>query len=108
LPSLSHPLPSFPLPSFPLSVSPLSAVDWEFFTVGEESYLVVANSFDGKSLSLNSIIYRWQGYEGFVPIHRLPTIGCSDWVFFTSGEESYLIYSSATAPLAKVFRLKTH
>ncbi|CAB1327930.1 unnamed protein product, partial [Coregonus sp. 'balchen'] len=85
-----------------------SAVDWEFFTVGEESYLVVANSFDGESHSLNSIIYRWQGYEGFVPIHRLPTIGCSDWEFFTSGEESYLIYSSATAPLSKVFRLKTH
>ncbi|XP_052344645.1 thrombospondin-type laminin G domain and EAR repeat-containing protein isoform X2 [Oncorhynchus keta] len=85
-----------------------SAVDWEFFTVGEESYLVVANSFDGESHSLNSIIYRWQGYEGFVPIHRLPTIGCSDWEFFTSGEDSYLIYSSATAPLSKVFRLKTH
>ncbi|XP_010884719.3 thrombospondin-type laminin G domain and EAR repeat-containing protein [Esox lucius] len=85
-----------------------SALDWEFFTVGEDSYLVVANSFDGESYSLNSIIYRWQGYEGFVPIHRLPTIGCSDWEFFKSGEESYLIYSSATARLSKVFRLKTH
>ncbi|KAL1021958.1 hypothetical protein UPYG_G00020410 [Umbra pygmaea] len=85
-----------------------SAVDWEFFTVGDDSYLIVANSFDGESHSLNSIIYRWQGYEGFVPIHQLPTIGSSDWEFFTSGEESYLMYSSATSSLSKVFRLKTH
>ncbi|KAJ8003712.1 hypothetical protein DPEC_G00151160 [Dallia pectoralis] len=65
-----------------------SAIDWEFFTVGEDSYLVVANYFDGESYSLNSIIYRWQGYGGFVPIHCLPTIGCSDWEFFKSGGES--------------------
>ncbi|XP_046872229.1 thrombospondin-type laminin G domain and EAR repeat-containing protein-like isoform X2 [Hypomesus transpacificus] len=85
-----------------------SAVDWEFFTLGEESFLVVANSFDGQSYSLNSVLYRWQGYEGFVPVHRLPTIGCSDWEFFNFEGESYLIYSSAKAPLSKVFKLKTH
>ncbi|XP_068436288.1 thrombospondin-type laminin G domain and EAR repeat-containing protein-like [Clinocottus analis] len=85
-----------------------SAVDWEFFSLGEEYFLVVANSFNGESYSLNSILYRWQGYEGFVPVHWLPTIGCSDWEFFSSKGESYLIYSSAKAPLSKVFRLKTH
>ncbi|XP_068195489.1 thrombospondin-type laminin G domain and EAR repeat-containing protein-like [Antennarius striatus] len=84
-----------------------SAVDWEFFSLGEDSFLVVANSFNGESYSLNSIIYRWQGYEGFVPVHWLPTIGCSDWEFFSSKGESYLIYSSAKAPLSKVFKLKT-
>nr|XP_029513530.1 thrombospondin-type laminin G domain and EAR repeat-containing protein-like [Oncorhynchus nerka] len=35
-----------------------SAVDWEFFSVGEEKFLVVANSHDGSSYSLNSVIYR--------------------------------------------------
>ncbi|XP_029982945.1 thrombospondin-type laminin G domain and EAR repeat-containing protein-like [Sphaeramia orbicularis] len=85
-----------------------SAVDWEFFSLGEEYFLVVANSFNGESYSLNSILYRWQGYEGFVPVHWLPTIGCSDWEFFTSKGESYLIYSSAKAPLSKVFKLKTY
>ncbi|KAM3870975.1 thrombospondin-type laminin G domain and EAR repeat-containing protein [Diretmus argenteus] len=85
-----------------------SAVDWEFFSLGEDNYLVVANSFDGESYSLNSVLYRWQGYEGFVPVHWLPTIGCSDWEFFSSQGESYLIYSSAKAPLSKVFKLKTH
>nr|XP_046269914.1 thrombospondin-type laminin G domain and EAR repeat-containing protein-like [Scatophagus argus] len=85
-----------------------SAVDWEFFSLGEEYFLVVANSFNGESYSLNSIIYRWQGYEGFVPVHWLPTIGCSDWEFFSSEGESYLIYSSARAPLSKIFKLKTY
>ncbi|XP_064165813.1 thrombospondin-type laminin G domain and EAR repeat-containing protein [Anguilla rostrata] len=89
-------------------IATYSAVDWEFFTLGDEKFLVVANSYDGTSYSLNSVIYRWQGYEGFVPVHRLPTIGCKDWEFFASTEGSYLIYSSATEPLSKVFRLKTH
>ncbi|XP_077851662.1 thrombospondin-type laminin G domain and EAR repeat-containing protein isoform X1 [Macaca mulatta] len=35
-----------------------SALDWEFFSVGEDYFLVVANSFDGRSFSVNSIIYR--------------------------------------------------
>ncbi|GLD69348.1 thrombospondin-type laminin G domain and EAR repeat-containing protein-like isoform X1 [Lates japonicus] len=85
-----------------------SAVDWEFFSLGEEHFLVVANSFNGESYSLNSILYRWRGYEGFVPVHWLPTIGCSDWEFFSFKGESYLIYSSAKAPLSKVFKLKTY
>ncbi|XP_048869448.1 thrombospondin-type laminin G domain and EAR repeat-containing protein-like isoform X1 [Brienomyrus brachyistius] len=85
-----------------------SALDWEFFTLGDEKFLVVANSYDGTSYSLNSVIYRWQGYEGFVPIHHLPTIGCRDWEYFTSAEGIYLIYSSAREPLSKVFKLKTY
>lgn len=48
--STSHP----PLPA----LSP-SALDWEFFSVGDDSFLVVANSFDGFTFSINSIIYRY-------------------------------------------------
>lgn len=33
-------------------------MDWEFFTVGDERFLVVANSYDGSSYSLTSVIYR--------------------------------------------------
>ncbi|KAL2088154.1 hypothetical protein ACEWY4_016982 [Coilia grayii] len=90
------------------NIGTYSAVDWEFFTVGDEKFLVVANSYDGATYSLNSVIYRWQGYEGFIPVHRLPTIGCSDWEFFSSAEGSFLIYSSAKRPLSKVFKLKTN
>nr|XP_046260657.1 thrombospondin-type laminin G domain and EAR repeat-containing protein-like [Scatophagus argus]XP_046260658.1 thrombospondin-type laminin G domain and EAR repeat-containing protein-like [Scatophagus argus] len=85
-----------------------SAVDWEFFTIGEEKFLVVANSYDGSSYSLNSVVYRWQGYEGFVPVHSLPTFGCRDWEHFSTDEGSFLIYSSATSRLSKVFKLRTY
>ncbi|XP_065105138.1 thrombospondin-type laminin G domain and EAR repeat-containing protein [Paramisgurnus dabryanus] len=84
-----------------------SALDWEYFTVGDDKFLVVANSFDGTSYSLNSVIYRWQGYEGFVPVHRLNTNGCRDWEFFNTTEGSYLIFSSARAALSKVLKLRT-
>lgn len=171
-------------------------MDWEFFTVGEEKFLVVANSHDGRSYSPNSVIYRydlavglrgicssrvlvlsaylglcwepggdtifsrvvsttlspgtsqlaplekhllnmvlnksqvcllltthdqtpsmwfycichfrWQGYEGFVPVHSLPTFGCKDWEDFRTEEGSFLMYSSATSRLSKVFKLKTY
>ncbi|XP_051564788.1 thrombospondin-type laminin G domain and EAR repeat-containing protein-like [Myxocyprinus asiaticus] len=84
-----------------------SALDWEYFTVGDDKFLVVANSYDGTSYSLNSVIYRWQGYEGFVPVHRLNTNGCRDWEFFNTTDGSYLIYSSARAALSKVLKLRT-
>ncbi|KAM6934658.1 thrombospondin-type laminin G domain and EAR repeat-containing protein-like [Xenentodon cancila] len=85
-----------------------SALDWEFFTIGDEKFLVVANSHDGRSYSLKSVIYRWQGSEGFVPVHSLLTFGCRDWEHFTTDEGSFLIYSSATSSLSKVFRLRTY
>jgi len=50
---------------------------------------------------------RWQGYEGFVPVHRLRTNGCRDWEFFNTTDGSYLIYSSARAALSKVLKLRT-
>ncbi|XP_049997897.1 thrombospondin-type laminin G domain and EAR repeat-containing protein isoform X1 [Alexandromys fortis] len=84
-----------------------SALDWEFFSVGEDHFLVVANSFDGNTFSVNSIIYRWQGYEGFVAVHKLPTFGCRDWEAFNTTAGSYLIYSSAKEPLSRVLKLRT-
>ncbi|XP_066222001.1 thrombospondin-type laminin G domain and EAR repeat-containing protein [Saccopteryx leptura] len=83
-----------------------SALDWEFFSVGEDYFLVVANSFDGNTFSVNSIIYRWQGYEGFVAVHSLPTFGCRDWEAFRTTAGSYLVYSSAKEPLSRVLKLR--
>ncbi|XP_006060865.3 thrombospondin-type laminin G domain and EAR repeat-containing protein [Bubalus bubalis] len=84
-----------------------SALDWEFFSVGEDYFLVVANSFDGNTFSVNSIIYRWQGYEGFVAVHSLPTFGCRDWEAFRTAAGSFLVYSSAKEPLSRVLKLRT-
>lgn len=40
-----------------------SAVDWEFFSLGESHFLIVANSFNGESYSLNSILYRYSSCQ---------------------------------------------
>lgn len=53
-------------------------------------------------------VFRWQGYEGFVPVHSLPTFGCKDWEEFRTEEGFFLMYSSATSRLSKVFKLKTY
>ncbi|XP_056391812.1 thrombospondin-type laminin G domain and EAR repeat-containing protein isoform X1 [Hyla sarda] len=84
-----------------------SAVDWEFFTLGEDYFLIVANSYDGNSFSVNSVIYRWQGFEGFVAVHYLPTYGCRDWEAFKTKNGSYIMYSSAKEATARVLKLKT-
>lgn len=47
-----------PSPASPHTAPVHSALDWEFFSVGEDYFLVVANSFDGNTFSVNSIIYR--------------------------------------------------
>lgn len=58
-------------------------------------------------LRLACLPRRWQGYEGFVAVHRLPTFGCRDWETFRTAAGSYLIYSSAKEPLSRVLRLRT-
>ncbi|KAA0715928.1 Thrombospondin-type laminin G domain and EAR repeat-containing protein [Triplophysa tibetana] len=112
------------------SITTFGAIDWEMFQIENRIFLAVANSQmlteEGKILySINSTIYelsltsqkfikfqdiatnRWQGYEGFVPVHRLSTNGCRDWEFFNTTDGSYLIYSSARAALSKVLKLRT-
>ncbi|KAK2089768.1 hypothetical protein P7K49_032434, partial [Saguinus oedipus] len=41
------------------------------------------------------------GYEGFVAVHSLPTVGCRDWEAFSTAAGAYLIYSSAKEPLSR-------
>ncbi|KAL0184021.1 hypothetical protein M9458_019717, partial [Cirrhinus mrigala] len=35
------------------------AYDWEFFTIGPYYFLVVANTFNGRSTVIDSTIYIW-------------------------------------------------
>eukprot|EP00076_Gallus_gallus_P008457 XP_004937080.1 thrombospondin-type laminin G domain and EAR repeat-containing protein isoform X2 [Gallus gallus] len=115
------------------SILTFGAADWEVFHIGDRVFLAVANSHSYDSripapsnfYAINSSIYelnitaqmfvkfqdlltyRWQGYEGFVAAHHLPTVGCRDWEAFNTTEGSYLLYSSAKEPLSKVLKLKT-
>jgi hypothetical protein len=71
------------------SIATMGAVDWEFFTIGNQSFLALANNYDGSSHSINSIIYRFDG-SNFAPFQSVFTMGAAKWCFFSMGNQSYL------------------
>ena len=64
-------------------------LDVEYFTISDEHYLAVANSYNGITHSLNSVIYRWNGTL-FVFFQNVPTLGAIDFNFFTIDKEPFL------------------
>ena len=75
-------------------ISTIGAQDWEFFAIGDTSYLAVANSFDGNSHNIPSNIYRFDETQPagsqFVLVEQISTNGAVDWEFFTIGDISFL------------------
>ena len=65
------------------------ALDVEYFTISDEHYLAVANSFDGITHRLNSVIYRWNGTL-FVFFQNVATLGGDGFNFFTIDKEPFL------------------
>ena len=75
-------------------ISTNGAVDWEFFTIGNTSYLAVANYYNDNSNNIPSNIYRFDQTQlpgsQFVLVQQLSTVGAVDWEFFTIYNTSYL------------------
>ena len=43
------------------SIATNGAYDWEFFTIGSNHYLAVANRLNGSTYNIDSKIYQWNG-----------------------------------------------
>ncbi len=73
------------------SIPTNAALRWEFFTIGQDSFLAVANySTDfTTTFNIDSWIYRWDGSK-FVEFQAIPTSGAHYWKFFTIGTDSFL------------------
>ncbi|NWR80696.1 TSEAR protein, partial [Centropus unirufus] len=77
------------------------AYDWEFFTIGPYSFLVVANTFNGTSTKIYSHIYIWLS-GSFQLFQSILTFGAADWEVFHIGDRIFLAvanshsYDSAT------------
>ena len=70
------------------------ARDWEFFTIGNSSYLAVVNEVDGNhNFSLNSQIFKFDGTT-FRPLQNITTLGAVSCKFFTIGNNSYLAFAN--------------
>lgn len=79
--------PSAELQSIPTD----GGMDWEYFSIGPDHYLAVANY---RFHPVNSIIYKWNG-TSFVEFQAIPTNGAVDWEYFMLGTDHYLAVANA-------------
>ncbi len=75
-------------------ISANPAVDLESFVIDANTYLAVAEAYDGNTADANSTVYQWTE-GGFTVYQDLPTEGAQDWEFFSIGEQSYLAVANA-------------
>ena len=80
------------------SIIGYAASDWEFFTIGSDAYLALANS-----RGANSTIYHWNGTI-FVEIQSIPSTCANDWEFFTIGSDAYLAVANMWGTESTIYR----
>lgn len=84
------------------SIPTNGALDWESFEISGESYLAVANNYDGSTYSIDSKIYRWDG-TAFIEVQSIPTHAAIDWESFEIGGETYLAVANDKAD-SKIYK----
>ena len=84
-----------------------SAIDWEYVKIGDDHYLIVSNAQNGGfGDRLKSVIYRWQGVDRFVPVHRMVTLPNADFDVFVDHDDIYFVYANAKSPTSEVLKVK--
>ncbi|KAG2458839.1 TSEAR protein, partial [Polypterus senegalus] len=76
------------------TISTSGAYDWEFFTIGPYSFLVIANTFNGVSTRIYSCIYIWLGGM-FRLFQSILTFGATDWEVFQIGQRVFLAVANS-------------
>jgi len=71
-----------------------TAADLEFFTIGEDDYLAVANTRNDATYDVNSTVYKWDG-ANFVEHQSIPTQGARDGEFVTMADDHYLLVANS-------------
>ena len=67
----------------------------EYFKIGDQHYLAVANHYDGTSYRQNSVIYQWSlSQEQFVVFQSIETFGANRFDFFEIRNEQFLAISN--------------
>ena len=68
-------------------------LDVKYFTISGEHYLAFANSFNGTTSRMNSVIYRWNGTL-FVAFQNIATNGGDSFDFFEIAKKPFLAISN--------------
>ena len=67
----------------------------EYFKIGDQHYLAVANHYNGTSYRQNSVIYQWSlSQEHFVVFQSIETFGAHSFDFFEITNEQFLAISN--------------
>ena len=64
------------------SILTAGAQDWEYFAIGSNHYLAVANGYNGSTNNIDSKIYKWDGAT-FAEFQSIPTNNAHHWEYFT-------------------------
>ena len=72
-----------------LGLATSHATDWESFQINGETYLAVANLYNGSTRNIDSVVYKWDGSQ-FAQVQAIPTSGATDWESFEINGETYL------------------
>ncbi|WAR10021.1 TSEAR-like protein, partial [Mya arenaria] len=73
-----------------------TARDMEFFTIGEEHFLAVANHAIGADQQVDSVIYRWdRKLRRFTSHQTIRTTGAYDWTYFKVDGYHFLAVAQA-------------
>ena len=74
------------------------AYDWEYFMIGNDHFLAMANFYDGASYSTDSKIYKWDSvlgqFDDTNTFQEIATTGAAAWDHFTIGADHYLALAS--------------
>ena len=77
------------------TLSTHGGIDMEYFKIGDQHYLAVANFYDGTSYRQNSVIYQWSlSQEQFVVFQSIETFGAHSFDFFEITNEQFLAISN--------------
>ena len=71
------------------------SIDMEYFKIGDQHYLAVANHYDATSYRQNSVIYQWSlSQEQFVVFQSIETFGAHSFDFFEITNGQFLAISN--------------
>jgi hypothetical protein len=72
-------------------IATIGATDWEAFSIGNTTYLAVANFCSGSTYLVKSRIYVFSAQTNrFNLFQQIDTLGASDWEAFSIGNTTYL------------------
>ncbi|KAF6018963.1 tspear [Bugula neritina] len=95
-------------------ISTYGIIDWEYFTIGNDSYLIASNQRPGhmsdettnQLATKETTIYRWKGTEKFVPSNKIEAAPAADWEVIQDGRQTYLIYANGAGATTQIYRAK--